>query len=195
MKVGLLGLQGAVQDHIPHLEKLNARAIIVKNREALDEVDRLIIPGGESTVMTMYLEKLGLREPLLERIRSGMPMWGICAGCILLADRVDDQPGTLRELDVTVKRNAYGRQIMSNVVPVDIPELGLRDFPAVYIRAPRIVETGSGITVLARREGDPVMVRQQHLLATTFHPELTEYSALHRYFLDIPVRKTVPING
>ncbi len=195
MNVGLLGLQGAVQDHMPHLEALGAHAVIVKNQHALDEVERLIIPGGESTVMAMYLEKLGLREHLLARIRSGMPVWGICAGCILLSDRVDGEPGALRVLDVTVKRNAYGRQIMSTVVPLDIDDLDLRDFPAVYIRAPRILETGPDVAVLADREGDPVMVRQHHLLATTFHPELTEYHALHRYFLDIPVRNMVPVNG
>lgn len=195
MQVGLLGLQGAVQDHIPHLEKLGAHAVIVKNRQALDEVDRLIIPGGESTVMAMYLEKLGLRKRLLERIQTGMPVWGICAGCILLADRVDDEPGVLRVLDVVVKRNAYGRQIMSNVVPVDIPDLALRNFPAVYIRAPRVVQTGPDVTVMASREDDPVMVRHNNLLATTFHPELTEYNALHRYFLDIPVRKPATVGG
>jgi len=185
MRVGILALQGAVQDHLPHLAALDAEAVIVKDPESLETVDRLILPGGESTVMARYLARLGLKAPLLDRIRAGMPVWGICAGCILLAEKVDGSPGPLGVLPVSVVRNAYGRQLASDTVPLTVPELGLTAFPATFIRAPRITDQAADATVLARRDHDPVFVRHRHVLATTFHPELTDSPAFHRYFLGV----------
>ena len=188
--VGILGLQGAVQDHLPHLERLGTTVTIVKDMETLARVDRLIVPGGESTVMAMYLEKFGMREALMTRVAGGMPIWGICAGCILLAETVDEQPGPLRVLPVAVTRNAYGRQSASYMVPLTVDELGWQSFPAVYIRAPRITALGASVQVLARRDEDPVFVRKGSVMATTFHPELTDRDEFHRFFLDIPAAQT-----
>lgn len=191
---GILGLHGAVQDHLPHLKQLGADVLIVKDRESMARVDRLIIPGGESTVMAMYLDQFGLGEQLKSRVRDGMPVWGICAGCILLADRIDGQAGPLGLLPVSVERNAYGRQIASDMMPLEVAELGLRDFPAVYIRAPRITELDERVQVLARRDKDPVFVRHGSILATTFHPELTALDDFHRYFLAIPRVPSVAVS-
>ena len=184
-RVGILGLHGAVQDHLPHLHRLGATVTFVKDRESLEQVDRLIIPGGESTVMAMYLEKFGMTEALQRRVKDGMPVWGICAGCILLAESVDGKPGPLGLLPVSVSRNAYGRQIASDMVPLEVKELNLRDFPAVYIRAPRIMAWSEAVEILARRNDDPVFVRMGSVVATTFHPELTADDTFHRYFLDL----------
>ncbi len=191
---GILGLHGAVQDHLPHLENLGTEVLIVKGRESLDRVDRLIIPGGESTVMAMYLDRFGFGEQLKSRVRAGMPVWGICAGCILLAEEIDGTAGPLGLLPVSVERNAYGRQIASDMMPLEVTELGLRDFPAVYIRAPRIIQLDERVQVLARRDGDPVFVRHGSILATTFHPELTALDDFHRHFLAIPTVSSVAVS-
>jgi 5'-phosphate synthase pdxT subunit len=183
--VGLLGLQGAFRDHIPHLEAVGAKWRVVRDAEGLSAVDRLIIPGGESTVMARYLNRFSLAEPLKSRIEGGMPVWGICAGAILLAQTVDESPGILGVLPVTAARNAYGRQIDSFQAVVDIPALSLSGFTAIFIRAPRIVSTGNGVEVLARQGGDPVFVRAGTVMATTFHPELTDSPAFHRFFASL----------
>ena len=185
MTVGLLGLQGAFRDHRKPLTRLNARWRIVRDVEDLAAVEHLIIPGGESTVMAMYLEAYGLIAPILERIAAGMPVWGICAGAILLAGTVDDGPGTLRVLDATVRRNAYGRHDASATQLLDIPVLNLQAFPAMFIRAPLITTTGSTVAVLGRRAATPVFVRQGSIMATTFHPELTTDPVFHEYFLSL----------
>jgi 5'-phosphate synthase pdxT subunit len=185
MPVGLLGLQGAFLDHRKHLTRLSRTWRIVRNRDDLGSVDRLIIPGGESTVMAMYLAAYDLVEPLKERVAAAMPVWGICAGAILLAGSVDGRPGTLNLLDIKVRRNAYGRQDASAIYPVDVPILDRTAFEAFFIRAPRITATGPGVSVLATRDGAPVFVHQGAVMATTFHPELTDDSVFHDYFLSI----------
>ena len=185
MKVGLLGLQGAFLDHIRHLKTLHADFTVVKDAKTLNEIDRLIMPGGESTVMAKYLTVFEMTAPLLRRIKSGMPVWGICAGSILLAESVDGKPGILKTLPLSLKRNAYGRQLASVQKPVKVPLLGREDFPALFIRAPRIVSTGKDLKVHSRLGPDPVFVQYGRIMATTFHPELTDDPVFHDYFLRI----------
>jgi 5'-phosphate synthase pdxT subunit len=183
--VGLLGLQGAFRDHIPHLEALGAAWRLVRDDKDLSAVDRLIVPGGESTVMARYLKRFSLLEPVKARIAEGMPVWGICAGSILLAETVDGGPGALGALAVGVRRNAYGRQVDSFQAPIDVPALSLSAFPAVFIRAPKIVHVGDGVAILARMGRDPVLVSSGCVLAATFHPELTGAHDFHHLFLEM----------
>jgi 5'-phosphate synthase pdxT subunit len=183
--IGLLGLQGAFRDHIPHLEAIGVKWRVVRDADGLSAADRLIIPGGESTVMARYLNRFSLAAPLETRIEKGMPVWGICAGAIVLAKTVDGKPGILNALSIEVVRNAYGRQVDSFQAALDVPVLSLTAFPAIFIRAPRIVNVGAGATVLARLEGDPVFVRAGRVMATTFHPELTDTPVFHRFFASL----------
>jgi 5'-phosphate synthase pdxT subunit len=183
MKIGLLGLQGAFLDHIRHLEKLGAAYQIVKSAAELYEVDRLIIPGGESTVMEKFLDMFGMTEPLKEIIRSGLPVWGVCAGTILLAKTVDGRPGILGGLPVNLTRNAYGRQLDSSERIIAVPELKRPQFSALFIRSPRIESVGPGVNIHASVDNDPVFVQYNHVLATTFHPELTDDPVFHDYFI------------
>jgi len=183
MKVGLLGLQGAFLDHIQHLEYLGADYHLVKSTADLDVIDRLIIPGGESTVMEKFLDIFAMTDPLKNKINGGMPVWGICAGSILLAETVDGRPGILGVLPAVVTRNAYGRQLESSEKDIVVPELQRPLFHAMFIRSPRIEKVGPDVDVLSCVDNDPVFVRSGHVIATTFHPELTDDSVFHEYFL------------
>ncbi|MEZ4528189.1 MAG: pyridoxal 5'-phosphate synthase glutaminase subunit PdxT [Desulfobacterales bacterium] len=183
MCVGLLGLQGAFRDHIPVLKTLKAEFRIVKEADDLSKVDRLILPGGESTVMAKFLNEFAMTKPLRDKIRKGMPVWGICAGCVLLADRAEGHAGLLQVLPAEIQRNAYGRQLASDMKMINIPAFRYSDFPAIFIRAPRFLSLGSGVEVLARCEKDPVFVRSGNIMATTFHPELSGNPIFHEYFL------------
>jgi pyridoxal 5'-phosphate synthase pdxT subunit len=185
MVVGLLGLQGAFLDHIPHLERLGVKHAVVRDAQGLGAIDRLVIPGGESTVMTKFLKAFGMVSPLQERIAAGMPVWGVCAGAILLAQEMDGRPGTLDVLPVGVIRNAYGRQINSSQRWIDVPLFDRPRYPAIFIRAPRIIHPSRQVTVHASLDDDPVFVQYGHILATTFHPELNDDDLFHRYFLSI----------
>jgi 5'-phosphate synthase pdxT subunit len=187
--VGLLGLQGAFLDHIRHLESLGAEYRIIRDAAGLKDIRRLIIPGGESTVMGKFLEEFSMTAPLRGRIAQGMPVWGICAGAVLLAETVDGSPGRLGALPMSVKRNAYGRQLASTERHIDVPILGAfggqGTFPAIFIRSPRITAVGPGVAVHARSMEDPVFVQHGRVMATTFHPELTQDPVFHRYFLGL----------
>lgn len=183
MNVGLLGLQGAFLDHIRHLEKLGAEYHLVKSIEDLDVIDCLIIPGGESTVMEKFLDMFAMTDPLKTKINAGMPVWGICAGSILLAETVDVRPGILGVLPAEVSRNAYGRQLESTEMYIAVPELQRSQFHAMFIRSPRIEKVGPHVDVFSRVDHDPVFVRFGNVMATTFHPELTDDSVFHEYFL------------
>jgi pyridoxal 5'-phosphate synthase pdxT subunit len=185
MVVGLLGLQGAFLDHIPHLERCGAEHVVVRDARTLEKIDRLIVPGGESTVMAKFLAEFGMTVPLLQRIAAGMPVWGVCAGAILLAEQVDGRPGPLAALPIRLRRNAYGRQIASDTRLIDIDVLGLKAFPAIFIRAPRIEFIDAKVRVHALRDNDPVFVQNNRIMATTFHPELNRNEAFHRYFLSL----------
>jgi len=185
MLVGLLGLQGAFLDHIPHLNRCGVEHAVVRDVDSLLKIDRLIIPGGESTVMTKFLLEFGMLSPLHERIEEGMPVWGVCAGSILLAGQVDGRPGAMGVLPITVTRNAYGRQIASDSQSIDIPLLDLHAYPAIFIRSPRIDRVGRGVTVHAKRGHDPVFVQIDRIMATTFHPELNRDDRFHQFFVGL----------
>nr|WP_281256915.1 pyridoxal 5'-phosphate synthase glutaminase subunit PdxT [Kineococcus xinjiangensis] len=189
--VGVLAMQGDVREHLAALEAGGAEAVLVRRVEELAAVDGIVLPGGESTTMDRLLTTFGLREPLREAIAAGLPAYGSCAGMILLADRlVEAAPGqrTLGGLDVVVRRNAFGRQVDS--WEEDLPMSGVEDGPvrAVFIRAPWVEEAGEGVDVLARVGSGPaagriVAVRQGNLMATSFHPEITGDTRVHRAFV------------
>jgi len=181
-----LALQGDVIEHVHALERIGAQAVAVKTQAQLDTVAGLILPGGESTTLVRLLDRFNMGNPIVERVRNGMPIWGTCMGMILLAHEIAgmDQP-TLDLLDITVRRNAFGRQADSAEVPLSIPLLGEEPFPAVFIRAPWIERVGPHVELLAERDGHGVFVRQGHVLASSFHPELTEDDRLHHLFLNI----------
>jgi len=183
-RIGVLALQGDVEEHIRVLHSLGAESSAVKSRADLDAVAALIVPGGESTTVIRLLDRFEMAEPVRDRVRGGMPFWGTCMGMIVAAHDVAglDQK-TLDVLDVTVRRNAFGRQIASAEVPLAIPALGADPFPGVFIRAPWVERAGPGVEVLATLDEHPVFVRQGSVLGTSFHPELTNDVRLHAYFL------------
>jgi pyridoxal 5'-phosphate synthase pdxT subunit len=186
-RAGVLGLQGDFAEHLATLERLGVDALDIRRAEQLDEVDALIIPGGESTTIGKLAEQYGIIEKLRDRVAEGMPVWGTCAGAIFIAKDVPGHPHPLASLmDMTVERNAFGRQIDSFEADLEVKELGAEPFHAVFIRSPRISRVGPGVDVLARlRDGAVVAARQGRLLATSFHPELTRDERFHRYFLSL----------
>ncbi len=186
---GVLGLQGDFAEHLTTLRALGVEALDVRRPEQLDEVDALIIPGGESTTIGKLAQQYGIIPKLRERVAQGMPVWGTCAGAIFLAKEVPGHPHPLAELmDITVERNAFGRQIDSFEADLDVKALGDEPFHAVFIRAPKITVVGREVEVLAQIEGTVVAARQGRLLATSFHPELTRDTRFHRYFLSLGAR-------
>ena len=186
MLVGVLALQGDVVEHVRALERIGATAHEVKTAPQLEAVDALIVPGGESTTVMKLLQRFELAEPIKARVREGMPFWGTCMGMIVAAHDVDGlaQP-TLDLIDITVRRNAFGRQIASAEVPLDVPALGSEPFPAIFIRAPWVERAGPGVEVIARVDDRGVFVRERNVIATSFHPELTGDDRVHRYFLSL----------
>lgn len=188
LRVGVLALQGDFREHLAVLQALGADAVPVKRPEELERIDGLVIPGGESSVMDKLSRLFGLADPLRERIASGLPVFGTCAGLIMLADRVLDGiegQNSLGGLDVAVRRNAFGGQLDSFETDLDIPELGEPPVHAVFIRAPVVEELGPRARALAEvSDGRVVAVEQGDLLGTSFHPELSGETRFHRYFLD-----------
>ena len=188
--VGVLALQGDTREHLAALTEAGAQAGTVRRRCELDSVDALVIPGGESTTMSLLLREFDLLEPLRERLAAGMPAYGSCAGMILLASEILDAgaPGrqacALGAIDMTVRRNAFGRQVDSFEADIDFRGL---DGPAhaVFIRAPWVERVGAEVDVLARADGHVVAVRQGRVLATAFHPEVTGDRRVHKLFVDI----------
>jgi len=190
MKVGILALQGDFREHEEMLRRIGAATVQVRLPKQLEQVDRLIIPGGESTTIGKLLVLYDLLDPICDRARRGMPLWGTCAGAILLAKRIAEgrKEGqvALGLMDITVRRNAFGRQLDSFEADLTIPTFGEPPLHAVFIRAPTLEEPGKGVTVLATLEdGRIVAAREERLLATAFHPELTGDERFHRYFLDL----------
>jgi 5'-phosphate synthase pdxT subunit len=185
-KVGVLALQGDVVEHLRALERIGVAAREVKTAHDLGAVDALIVPGGESTTVIKLLHRFELAEPIVARVRAGMPLWGTCMGMIVAARDVADlaQP-TLGLIDITVRRNAFGRQIASAEVPLAIPALGSEPFPAIFIRAPWVERAGPGVEVIAQHDGHGVFVRENNVMGTSFHPELTGDDRVHRYFLTL----------
>jgi len=187
MRAGVLGLQGDFREHLETFARLGAPATDVRRPEQLDAIDALIIPGGESTTIGKLAERYGFIPKLRERIAAGMAVWGTCAGAIFLARDVPGHPHPiLGAMDLTVRRNAFGRQRESFEADLDVPRLGAAPFHAVFIRAPLIDRVGDGVEILSTlRGGAVVAVRQDRLLATSFHPELTHDDRFHAYFLSL----------
>lgn len=190
MKVGVLSLQGDVREHMRALEDCGVHAVEVRRPNEIEEIDALVLPGGESTTIAHLAQTFGVFDLISSRIRSGLPVYGSCAGMILLADRVLDATADQRTfggMDITVRRNAFGRQVDSFEIDIAIEGLTHSPLRAVFIRAPWVEQVGPGVEVISSvtREGvsHAVAVRQGRLLATSFHPELTEDSRLHRYFI------------
>jgi len=191
--IGVLALQGDVREHVGALTRLGVESAPVRSVEQLDSCDGLVIPGGESTTMSRLARIDGWFEPLRSLRAAGVPMFGSCAGMIMLADQVlDARPDqeTVGGLDVVVRRNAFGRQVDSFEMDIDMPALGAAPFHAVFIRAPWVESVGQGVEVLAEisggeRAGTIVAVRQGPVLAISFHPELTPDDRVHRYFVDM----------
>jgi len=196
VKIGVLALQGDVREHLAALRAADAEAVAVRRPDELDSVDGLVLPGGESTTIAKLARTFDLIEPLRARIKDGLPVYGSCAGLILLADRIVDGTAdqeTFGGLDVTVRRNAFGRQVDSFEEDVVVDGLDGGPVHAVFIRAPWVESVGPAATALAAVTTGPaagkiVAVRQQQLLATSFHPELMGDGRVHAYFCDM-VRK------
>lgn len=180
--IGVLGMQGAIREHVRMLESLGVQTIVVRSVEDLNEIDGLVLPGGESTAMRRLLDRYGLLEPLRER--QDLPMFGTCAGMILLANEVEGYDAHLKKIPMVVKRNAFGRQVDS--FEVSLPVKGIDEpVEAVFIRAPQVASVEPHVEVLAEVKEAIVAVRYGHYVACSFHPELTEDVSLHRYFVDL----------
>lgn len=191
--IGVLALQGDVAEHLRALAHGGARAVKVRRAAELDDLDALLIPGGESTTIDKLLRAFDVMQPLRRRIAEGMPVYGSCAGMILLADTIVDGVAgqqTIGGIDMVVRRNAFGRQVDSFEETVHVHRIGGPPFQAVFIRAPWVESVGPGVQVLARVEAGPaagriVAVRQGNLLATSFHPEVTGDLRVHDYFVSM----------
>lgn len=183
-RVGVLALQGDVPEHLRAAEQAGAEAVPVRRRSALDSVDALILPGGESTTVGKLLERYDLMEPIRARARAGMPILGTCAGLILLAREIEGSDQLrLGLLDVTIRRNAYGRQVESFETDVAVPILGPEPIRAVFIRAPMVTRIGPEVERLAEANGAPILVRQGRLIGAAFHPEMAGEDRVHRFLL------------
>jgi len=187
MKIGVLASQGAFAEHIAKLRQLEAEAVPVRLPEELEGLDGLVIPGGESTSIGRLMRDYKLTNEIRDQARNGLPVFGTCAGMILLAKKSSDAYlESLGLMDITVRRNAFGRQRESFEAELTIPVLGEKPFPGVFIRAPLIEQVNSQVEILAKlADGTIVAVRQKKLLALAFHPELTDDLRFHQYFLDI----------
>lgn len=183
MKAGVLALQGDVREHVRMFAEVGATPVLVRTADELAAVDCLAIPGGESTAIAKLARSHQLVEPIRERVADGMPMFGTCAGMIVMAERVDGGEPLLSVLDIEVRRNAYGRQIDSFEADVDVRGVG--PVRAVFIRAPQVAAVGEGVEILAEHGGHPVVLRQGSLLAAAFHPEMAGDPRLHALLLDM----------
>ena len=191
IKVGVLAIQGAVAEHLELLNQIpDVCAQEVKYLDELNEIDGLIIPGGESTAIGRLLRDFNLLQPLKERILNGMPVWGTCAGMILLAKSLENDPTVhLGVMDITVERNAYGRQLGSFTTEVEIEKISSNKIPLVFIRAPYVTQVKSDVDILLEVYDHIVACQQKQMLATSFHPELTKDTSFHRYFINMIKQK------
>lgn len=190
MRIGVLALQGAFAEHIRIFQSLGVETFEIRQLSDLEqEMNAIVLPGGESTVIGKLLRELNMILPVRKMIKEGLPCFGTCAGLILLAERVEGNQTThIGTMDITAKRNAYGRQLGSFHTKMALSNIG--KIPMTFIRAPYIVDCGKSVEVLARYEGKIIAARQEHQLVTAFHPELTESKLVHNYFLEEIVRKT-----
>lgn len=189
MQIGVLALQGAFAAHSDCLASIGVQSVEVRTPEQLNSVDALLMPGGESSTMSQLLESSGLFDPISSRIADGMPVFGTCAGMILLASEILDGRSDQRSfsaIDISVRRNAFGRQVDSFESTINSP---VGEFHGVFIRAPRIERVGDGVEVLGSINNEPVLVRQGNVLAASFHPELSNDARLHEYFVSITANR------
>ncbi len=187
MKVGVLALQGSVKEHMEMLAKCGVEPVEVRLPHDLDNVYGLIIPGGESTTLAKLMRNYDLDKEIIKKHSQGMPIYGSCAGAILLAKTIiPNRESSLKLMDITAKRNDYGRQINSFETEVEIEGIG--NYPGIFIRAP-VLETNNGVSILAKFNGDPIMAQHDDILVTTFHPELTNDTRVHQYFVDMIKKK------
>lgn len=186
-RIGVLALQGDFIEHQAALSKIGIHSMEVRLPEQLDDLDGIIIPGGESTTISKLMDIYNIRERLKKCIDDGLAVWGTCAGMILLAKYLEEpDPIPLQVMNITVSRNAYGRQRDSFETDVNITQLGPNPYHAVFIRAPKITDIGSKVEILASlQDGGPIAVRENNLLATSFHPELTNDLRFHSFFMGI----------
>lgn len=191
IKVGVLDFQGSVVEHIEMLKKIEGiKPIRVKYTKQIIEIDGLILPGGESTTIGKLMKDFNIFLPLKERIKKGMPVWGTCAGMILLAKKIAGQDYVhLGVMDIEVKRNAYGSQINSFMIEKIIPQVSSKPISLVFIRAPYIEKAKEGVEILSEHEGKIIAAREKNMLATSFHPELTGDESFHRYFVNMITEK------
>ena len=183
-KIGVLALQGDFKEHIEMLKKCNVNSVAIKLPEDLKNIDGLIIPGGESTTIGSLMQRHGLDKEIIKRHKQGMAIYGTCAGAILLSKNIagSKQP-RLNLLDISVKRNDYGRQIDSFEAELDIEKVG--KFKGIFIRAPVIEEVSDGVKILSKLNNKPILVQKENILASTFHPELTNDKRVHEYFIKL----------
>ncbi len=187
MNIGVLAVQGDFAEHIAILRRIGVDAREVRLPEQLDALDGLIIPGGESTTLSRLMSIYHLREPVAQLAAEGHPVWGTCAGMIMLANEITEQdPVPLGLMDISVRRNAFGRQVDSFEQPLQIVPLDPEPYHCIFIRAPVVIRVGPSVEVLSSLDdGRPVAVRQSNLLATSFHPELTGDTRIHQYFVGL----------
>jgi len=180
----VLALQGDFKEHITALKQCGVEVVEVRLPKDLNDLDGLIIPGGESTTFRILLEEYGLSDVIVKKFRKGMGVYGTCAGAICLAKKIEGEQPVLGLMNISVKRNAYGGQLESFEVPLEVYSW-VKEFPGVFIRAPTILKVGSNVEVLSSYKGDPVFVREGNLLVSTFHPELSGDLRVHEFFVDM----------
>lgn len=186
IKVGVLDLQGSVVEHMKILEKIdNVEPVRVKYKEDLDNIQGIILPGGESTTLGKLLKDFHIYDTLKEKVENGLPVWGTCAGMILLAKDIEGQEESyFKVIDIKVKRNAYGSQLNSFSIEEMLEEIDKEPIELVFIRAPYITTVGSNVTILKKVRKNIVAAKEKNVLVTSFHPELTEDTRFHKYFID-----------
>jgi len=185
-KIGVLALQGAVSEHTEILERCGVIPIEIKKPGQIDDIDGLIIPGGESSTIGNLMNEYSFFEKIREFASKGKPIYGTCAGLILMSKNIiGENKKTISIIDIEVRRNAFGRQIDSMEIDIEIPKLGNKKFPAVFIRAPIIEKIGKQVEILAEIDDRIVMAQQKNLLVSAFHPELSNDDRVHRYFLNL----------
>ena len=192
-RIGVLAIQGAVAEHIACLNHLpNVEGLAIKTMDEIDQVDGLILPGGESTAMGKILGYYNMLEPLREKIANGLPVWGTCAGLILLAKEITGQSVRyFSTMDISVRRNGYGSQLDSFEAAITLPKISHGNIPLIFIRAPYIEAVGESVEVVAEIKGRIVAAAQKNMLVTSFHPELTDDLSFHRYFFEHFIRNQV----
>lgn len=191
MNIGVLAFQGGVIEHINQIKSLGHNGIEIRTKEELNNIDAIILPGGESTTIGKLLKVTGLMEPLREKILNGLPTWGTCAGMILLAKEIENEDTKhLGVMDIKVRRNAFGAQIDSFKTKSIIDKVSENEIELVFIRAPYILEAADNVDVLCKIDNNIVAVKQNNILATSFHPELTDDTTVMKYFIE-EVSKTV----